>query len=366
MGFSVGIVGLPNVGKSTIFNALTDAAAASANYPFCTIEPNVGVVPVPDPRIEVLAKIADSKKLIPTTVEFVDIAGLVEGASKGEGLGNQFLSHIREVDAVAHVVRCFEDSNITHVDETVSPKRDIEVIETELLLSDLASVEKRLEKVKKQSRSGDKEAKLIEETLIEAKNILSEGKLLNTVHQTELDFNSLGLITSKPMFFVANVAEEEASIESFEEATGLLKELFEAARERSFSVVVISGKVEEEIRGLEESEREEFLSALNLKESGLDKLARSGYKLLDLLTFFTIGPKEAHAWTCKKGTLAPGAAGKIHTDFEKGFIRAEVISYDDYVTCKGENGAKEKGKMRVEGKDYLVDDGDIVHFRFNV
>jgi len=368
VGFTCGIVGLPNIGKSTIFNALTDAAAEAANYPFCTIEPNVGRVPVPDDRLDQLAEIASSKEIIPASMEFVDIAGLVEGASKGEGLGNQFLGHIRSVEAIAHVVRCFEDSDVTHVEGSVSPVRDIEVIETELMLADLGSVEKQLEKVRKSAKSGDKEAVELKERLDRAQQVLSEGELLLLHDTEELNFRGLGFITAKPMFFVANVGEEHASLSGTDQgkAEGALKELMGLASGRGLDLVVISGKVEEEIRQLPVEERGEFLKDLGLTESGLDRLARCGYKTLNLITFFTVGPKEAHAWTCAQGSLAPQGAGKIHTDFEKGFIRAEVISYEDYLAGKGEQGAKEAGSLRVEGKDYVVIDGDVVHFRFNV
>ncbi len=368
MGFTCGIVGLPNIGKSTIFNALTDAAAEAANYPFCTIEPNVGRVPVPDSRLDQLASIASSKEIIPASMEFVDIAGLVEGASKGEGLGNQFLGHIRSVEAIAHVVRCFDDSNVTHVEGSVSPVRDIEVIETELMLADLGSVEKQLERVRKTAKGGDKESIALQERLERAHQILSEGELLLLHDNEELNFRDLGFITAKPLFFVANVSEEHAAISGNEigKAEGSLKELMELASKRGLDLVVISGKVEEEIRQLPTEERGEFLGELGLTESGLDRLSRCGYKTLNLITFFTVGPKEAHAWTCRNGSFAPQAAGKIHTDFETGFIRAEVISYDDYINSKGEQGAKESGCLRVEGKDYEVVDGDVVHFRFNV
>jgi len=366
MGFSLGIVGLPNVGKSTIFNALTNAAAEASNYQFCTIEPNVGVVPVPDPRLKQLSDIAGSAKIIPTSIEFVDIAGLIAGASEGEGLGNKFLAHIREVDAVAHVVRCFEDENIIHVDGGVSPRRDVEVIETELMLSDLASVEKRIMRVSKQAKSGDKEAQQQKELLEKAKVVLDEGRLLRSEQESLEEFATLGLITSKPLLFVANVEEAHASDSVSKPSSDLLSELIEVAKERNAPVEIISGKVEEEIRSLEIEERKEFLDELGLVEPGLDRLARAGYNLLELLTFFTVGPKETHAWTCQKGSIAPQAAGKIHTDFEKGFIRAEVIAFEEFIKHKGEAGAKENGSLRVEGKDYVVADGDVVHFRFNV
>lgn len=366
MGFQCGIIGLPNVGKSTIFNALTAAQAEAANYPFCTIEPNTGIVPVPDERIEVLAKIAKSAKIIPTTVEFVDIAGLVKGASQGEGLGNQFLGHIRAVDALVHVVRCFDDPNIVHVDGSVSPRRDVEVIETELMLSDLASVEKRIERVAKLAKGGDKAAKAEFAALEAAQAALNQGKPARSITDPDLDIAGLGLLTGKPLLYVANVAEGDAGLEPGANAKGYLGELVAVAAEGGNEVVVISGHVESEISRLDAEERAAFLESLGLRESGLARLSRAAYKLLDLITFFTIGPKEARAWTCRRGEAAPAAAGKIHSDFERGFIRAEVISCDDYIRCKGELGAKEAGVLRTEGKQYIVQDGDVVHFRFNV
>ena len=366
MGFNCGIVGLPNVGKSTIFNALTSAKAEAANYPFCTIEPNTGIVAVPDTRLAQLAAIAGSEKIIPTAMEFVDIAGLVKGASKGEGLGNQFLGHIRAVDAIAHVVRCFTDENIIHVDAKVSPRSDIEVIETELLLSDMESVDKRIDRVAKKAKTGDKESKLLLTSLEFAKTYLDKGIWLNKVEDEEGLLKNLDLLTAKPMFFVANVDEALVTKQQGDPADGALGELFAVAKEKNVDVVVISGAVESEISQLDLEERKEFLSDLGLSFSGLDRLAAQGHKILNLITFFTCGPKETRAWTVRKNASAPQAAGVIHSDFEKGFIRAEVIAFDDYISCKGEQGAKDKGLLRVEGKTYLMCDGDVVHFRFNV
>ena len=364
MGFKTGIVGLPNVGKSTLFNALTRTAAAqAANFPFCTIEPNVGEVAVPDARLTKLAGIAKSKQVIPTRMTFVDIAGLVKGASRGEGLGNQFLANIREVDAIAHVLRCFEDGDVTHVEGRVDPVADAETIETELMLADLESVEKRLQNLVRKVRGGDKEAILQERLLNAAKVALEAGRPARTVEVAEEDrrtWRLLQLLTSKPVLYVCNVAEDEAATGNAH--SDAVAEM--AAREGAASVV-ISARIEEEISQLDPDEAQMFLEELGLAEAGLDRLIRAGYELLGLQTYFTAGPKEARAWTIARGTLAPQAAGVIHGDFEKGFIRAETIGYADYVALGGEAGAKEAGKMRVEGKTYEVKDGDVLHFLFN-
>lgn len=355
MGFACGIVGLPNVGKSTIFNALTSAKAASENFPFCTIEPNTGTVPVPDPRLSKLAELASSAKIIPTQMTFVDIAGLIKGASKGEGLGNQFLGHIRSVDAICQVVRCFEDENITHVDGNVDPVRDVSTIETELILADIESLAKQITKAEKNAKSGNKEEqhKLnILKTLLEH---LNNGNLAKTFTEIPADIN---LLTAKPVMYVVNTKEGEDENE-------YTREMKKHAEEQNTPLITISGKVESEISELPKAERQEYLEALGLEQSGLDRLVIAGHKLLNLITYFTIGPKEAHAWTILKGTTAPQAAGKIHSDFEDGFIRAEVISCEDYLAAGSEVKAKENGKMRVEGKEYVVQDGDIMHFRFN-
>ena len=370
MGFNCGIVGLPNVGKSTIFNALTSGKAEAANYPFCTIEPNTGIVAVPDERMQVLANIAGSERIIPNTIEFVDIAGLVKGASKGEGLGNQFLGHIRAVDAIIQVVRCFDDENIVHVSGSVGPSRDIETIELELILSDLSSVEKRAERVQKLAKGGDKDATAELNLLKVAKEVLDQGVMLNRASKKlgieELDFSSLGLLTSKPMLYLANVSEEFIKDNPANSTNKYLQELSALAKENGTEIVVLSGAVESEIAQLDAEDRKVFLNDLGVTESGLDRLAQSAYKLLNLLTFFTVGPKETHAWNCVVGSTAPQSAGKIHTDFEKGFIRAEVIKFADFIQYGSESAVKEAGKLGVEGKEYLVQDGDIMHFRFNV
>jgi len=365
MGFNCGIVGLPNVGKSTLFNALTATQAAqAANYPFCTIEPNVGRVAVPDPRLDKLAGIASSAKIIATQLEFVDIAGLVKGASKGEGLGNQFLANIREVDAIAHVLRCFEDSDVTHVSGNVDPVRDAEIVETELMLADLDSLEKRLPNLEKRAKGGDKEAAAEAPVVAKALAALRDGKPAREADLTNDErpvFARLQLITAKPMMYVLNVEEASAASGNKHSAAAA-----DYAKKRGMLSVVISAAIEAEVAQLAPEDQGDYLASLGLKETGLARVVHAGYQLLDLVTFFTVGPKEARAWTVRREARAPEAAGVIHTDFEKGFIRAETIAYDDYVTLNGEAGARDAGKLRLEGKEYAVKDGDVFHFRFNV
>ena len=366
MGFNCGIVGLPNVGKSTLFNALTQTAAAeAANYPFCTIEPNTGRVAVPDLRLTQLAEIASSKTVIPTQLEFVDIAGLVRGASKGEGLGNQFLANIREVDAIAHVLRCFDGGEITHVDGSVDPVRDATTVETELMLADMDSLEKRMAALVKKSRGGDSDAKADLALMEKIFAHLSDGQPARSTPNLTSDEAArlpyLQLLTAKPVLYVCNVAESDAA-----SGNAYCQQVAEKAATESAAYVIVSAAIESEIAQLDDTDKCEFLAELGLDEAGLARLIRAGYGLLDLLTFFTVGPKEARAWTVSNGATAPQAAGIIHTDFQRGFIRAETISFDDYITCNGEAGAKDAGKLRIEGSDYRVVDGDVFHFRFNV
>jgi len=366
MGFNCGIVGLPNVGKSTLFNALTATAAAeAANFPFCTIEPNTGRVAVPDPRLEKIAEIGKSARIVPTQLEFVDIAGLVRGASKGEGLGNQFLANIREVDAIIHVLRCFEDDNITHVEGNIDPVRDAETVETELMLADLESIEKRVTSLTKKAKGNDKESisqlAMVERVL----EFLHDGRPARAMDIQDEDrktFDMLQLLSGKPVLYVCNVEEEAASV-----GNSVSARVTEMAAAQGALSVVISARIEEEISALDDAaDKREFLETLGLEETGLARVIRAGYELLDLITFFTVGPKETRAWTVNKGSKAPQAAGVIHTDFEKGFIRAETIAYEDFIACKGEQGAKDAGKMRQEGKTYVTKDGDLMLFRFNV